>query len=236
MRPQTPIRAVLLDLDGTLLDTAPDLIGSVNDLRAQEGLTPLADGLLRPAVSHGSGPLIRRGFDVEPEDPRFEPLRQRLLNIYRGRVSRETRAFDGMDALLDRLDALGVPWGVVTNKPGWLTEPLLKDLGYYSRAACVISGDTLPCRKPDPAPILLACRRLGLSPAECVLVGDAGRDIEAGHRASVPTLVALFGYIGAEDRYTHWGADGLIAHPLEILRWLAADAGAVYWPQAASDR
>lgn len=216
-------RAVLLDLDGTLLDTAPDLIGSLNALRIENGLGPLPAGHLQPVVSHGSAAMIQRGFDLQPADPDFETLRQRFLSIYRSRVSRATRPFDGIDALLEALEAAELPWGVVTNKPGWLTEPLLEDLGYAARAACVISGDTLPCRKPDPAPIHLACERLRLRPEHCVLIGDAQRDVEAGRRAGVLTLVALFGYIGAEDRVGNWGADGLIGHPLEALRWLDPD-------------
>lgn len=216
-------RGVLLDLDGTLLDTAPDLIGSLNALRVENGLSPLPSGHLQPVVSHGSGPMIQRGFNLQPADPGFEPLRQRFLDLYRARVSRATRAFDGMDALLDTLDDADIPWGVVTNKPSWLTEPLLDDLGYATRAACIVSGDTLPCRKPDPAPVLLACEQLQLAPQHCVLIGDAERDVEAGWRAGTLTLVAMFGYIGAEDRVMNWGAHGLISHPLEALRWLAPD-------------
>lgn len=216
-------RAVLLDLDGTLLDTAPDLIGSLNALRVENGLAPLPAGHLQPMVSHGSGPMIQRGFDLAPTDPDFETLRLRFLDLYRARVSHATRAFPGMDELLETLDEAGVPWGVVTNKPGWLTEPLLDDLGYAARAACIVAGDTLPCRKPDPAPILYACQQLELPPEQCVLIGDAQRDVEAGRRAGALTLVALFGYIGAEDRVGGWGADGLIGHPMEALRWL--DAG-----------
>jgi 2-phosphoglycolate phosphatase len=213
-------RAVLLDLDGTLLDTAPDLIASLNALREEQGMTPLADGHLRPVVSHGSAAMIRRGFDMDPAHPDFETLRQRFLTLYRNRVSEATRPYAGIDDLLEALEALELPWGVVTNKPSWLTDPLLDDLGYSHRAACIITGDTLPCRKPDPAPVKLACEQLQLAPAECVLVGDAQRDVEAGRRAGVLTLVALFGYIGAEDRIATWGADGLISHPLEVLRWL----------------
>jgi 2-phosphoglycolate phosphatase len=214
------VRAVLLDLDGTLMDTAPDLVGALNTLRMENGLGPLPAGHLQSVVSHGSAAMVRRGFDLQPAHPDFETLRQRFLSLYRARVSRATRPFDGMEDLLTRLEDSGVPWGVVTNKPGWLTEPLLEDLGYAARAACVVSGDTLPCRKPDPAPIRLACERLRLPPQECMLIGDAQRDVEAGRRAGVVTLVALFGYIGAEDRVGTWGADGLIGHPLEALRWL----------------
>src|SRR5690606_3081122 len=143
---------------------------------------------------------------------------QRFLDIYRARVSRSTRPFEGMDDLLEALEGAEIPWGVVTNKPGWLTEPLLADLGYAERAACIVSGDTLPCRKPDPAPVLLACEQLELAPQHCILIGDAERDVEAGWRAGTLTLIAMFGYIGAEDRVMHWGAHGLISHPLEALR------------------
>ncbi len=234
-------RGVLLDLDGTLLDTAPDLIGSLNQLRQEQGLEPLPAGHLQPVVSHGSGPMIQRGFDLAPTDPDFQPLRQRFLEIYRDRVSHSTRPFAGIDELLQALDSAGIPWGVVTNKPGWLTEPLLADLGYAERAACIVSGDTLPCRKPDPAPVLLGCERLQLAPQQCVLIGDAARDVEAGRRAGTLTLVALFGYIGAEDRVASWGAHGLIGHPLETLRWLAPElqtavpASAADWTATAVD-
>jgi N-acetyl-D-muramate 6-phosphate phosphatase len=219
--PQPPAaRAVLLDLDGTLLDTAPDLIDALNALRAEHGLGALEEGHLWPVVSHGSAAMVQRGFDLTPAAGHFERLRQRFLELYSARVSRATRAFSGVDELLDQLEHLGVPWGVVTNKPGWLTNPLLADLGYSARAACVVSGDTLPTRKPDPAPILLACERLALRPAECILLGDAERDVQAGRRAGVLTLVALFGYISGEDKPERWGADGLIGHPQEVLRWL----------------
>lgn len=230
-------RGVLLDLDGTLLDTAPDLMAALNELRAQEGLAAVDEGHLWPVVSHGSAAMIQRGFDMSPDTPGFEELRQRFLHLYRDCVSRRTRPFAGMDELLDVLEEQNVPWGVVTNKPGWLTEPLLADLGYLQRTGCLVSGDTLPCRKPDPAPVQLACEKLRLAPSECVLVGDALRDVDAGRRAGVLTVVALFGYIAAEDRVAHWGADGLISHPLELLRWLDLDRKqieAYEWPATAS--
>ncbi|MCS4505028.1 N-acetylmuramic acid 6-phosphate phosphatase [wastewater metagenome] len=213
-------RAVLLDLDGTLLDTAPDLIGSLNDLRAEQHLAPLPAGQLATVVSHGSGPLVRRGFDIDPSDTRFAGLRKRFLAIYRERVHRETRAFAGMDELLAVLEARHVPWGIVTNKPGWLTRPLVAALGYSERSGCLITGDDLALRKPNPYPVLQACDALNLPPEACVVVGDAQRDVESGQRAGAITLVALFGYVHAEDRVTHWGADGLIGHPLDILNWL----------------
>jgi len=214
------IRGVLLDLDGTLLDTSPDLIGSLNALRIENGLSAMPAGHLHPVVSHGSAAMIQRGFNLPPEAPGFEALRLRFLDLYRARVSRATHAFDGMDSLLEALENASIPWGIVTNKPGWLAEPLLADLGYADRAACIIAGDTLPCRKPDPAPVLLACEQLQLAPRHCVLIGDAERDVQAGYRAGTLTLVALFGFIGAEDRVATWGADGLINHPLDTLQWL----------------
>lgn len=214
------IQGILFDLDGTLLDTAPDLMAALNMLRAEEGLDAVPDGHLRSVVSHGSAAMIQRGFDMSPGDTAFEELRQRFLGHYRNCVSQRTRPFAGMSELLDELDQRQTPWGVVTNKPGWLTEPLLQDLALAERSACVISGDTLPCRKPDPAPVKLACEQLGVSPERCVLVGDALRDVVAGQRAGTWTMVALFGYIGGEDQVSLWGADGLLGHPLDLIRWL----------------
>ena len=219
--PQSPrARGVLFDLDGTLLDTAPDLTGALNALRAEHGLPALADGHLVPTASHGSIAMIRRGFDLQPADPRFAPLQQRFLQLYQARISHASRAFAGIDELLEFLEARRIPWGVVTNKPSRLTEPLLAALGYARRAGCIVSGDTLAVGKPDPLPILHACEQLGLAPADCLMIGDAERDIQAGRRAGTLTLVALFGYISGEDRPQRWGADGLIGHPRETLRWL----------------
>ena len=220
MSAEPPVRAVLLDLDGTLLDTAPDLIGSLNELRGERELTDLSAGELQPAVSHGSAPMIRRGFHLEANHRQFEPLRQRFLALYRDRVARETRAYPGMDELLEALEARGIPWGIVTNKPGWLARPLLELLGYDRRAACIVTGDCVSRRKPNPYPILEACRLMDVPPDSAVVLGDAQRDIEAGRRAGCLCLVALFGYIGAEDRVAYWGAHGLLGSPLELLRWL----------------
>ncbi|MCC5857957.1 MAG: HAD-IA family hydrolase [Ectothiorhodospiraceae bacterium] len=219
-RPQQGLDAVLFDLDGTLLDTAPDLIHAANQLRVEQGLAPLDDSAYGPVVSHGSAAMIERGFNLLADDPRMQPLRQRFLDLYRATVSRRSRPFDGMPELLEQIEQRGLRWGIVTNKPGWLTRPLLEDLGLADRAACLVSGDTLPCRKPDPAPVRHACELLGLDPARVVLVGDAMRDVVSGQRAGTATLIALFGYICAEDRPADWGADGLISHPLDLLTWL----------------
>lgn len=222
---QTPaLETVLFDLDGTLLDTAPDLIGAANELLAEHDRPQLAPGAYGPVVSHGSAAMIARSFDLSPDDARMDPLRQRFLTLYRNRISLLTRPFQGIPELLDQLDAAGLRWGVVTNKPAWLTEPLLQDLQLARRAACIVSGDTVPGRKPDPRPITHACELLGIAPQRAVVVGDARRDVSAGQLAGAATIVALFGYISAEDAPTYWGADGLIGHPRELTRWLAPAA------------
>ena len=214
------VRTVLFDLDGTLADTAPDLANALNAVLVASGREPLPFKAIRPVVSHGGMALIRLGFGLEPEDPGFEPLRRQLLDHYAAHIADETRLFPGMENVLDQLEGTGHNWGVVTNKPGWLTKPLLDKLELLPRAACVVSGDTLTQRKPDPEPIRHACRLAGSREAECVYVGDAERDILAGREAGMPTLVARFGYIGPDDHPEHWGADGLLDHPEELLTWL----------------
>ncbi len=215
------IKTVLFDLDGTLADTAPDLAFALNEVLREQGRPALPFDTIRPVVSHGGMALIRLGFGMEPDAPGFEDLRQRLLEIYRDNIARETRLFDGMSELLDAIEAQGRNWGVVTNKPSWLTEPLLAQLGVQQRAACIVSGDTLAERKPHPAPLLHACELTGSAAPECVYVGDAQRDIEAGSQAGMHTLVALFGYIGENDEPAGWRADAMIDSPRAILDWIA---------------
>jgi phosphoglycolate phosphatase len=214
------IRTVLFDLDGTLLDTAPDLADALNAVLAENGHSPLPYEDIRPVVSHGGIALISLGFGMDTSNPQFEHLRKRLLDVYRENISRKTRPFPGITEALEQLEARGINWGVVTNKPGWLTEPLLRDLDLYGRAACIVSGDTLDERKPHPAPMLHACKLAGSDPAQCVYVGDAERDIEAGNNAGMHTLVALFGYIQEHDVPANWRADAAIKTPQEVLDWL----------------
>lgn len=216
------IRTVLFDLDGTLLDTAPDLAFALNETLREFGKPPLPYETIRPAVSHGGIALIKLGFGLNPDDLGYQPRREYLLDTYRNNIARETRPFAGMNELLDTLERQGLNWGVVTNKPAWLTEPLLQALGLFERAAVIVSGDTLTERKPHPAPMLLACERAGSQAHQCLYVGDAKRDIEAGHNAGMATLVALFGYIGEGDDPHSWGADALVETPGEILAWLGA--------------
>ncbi len=216
------IRTVLFDLDGTLADTAPDLAHALNTLLAEEGRATLPYETIRPEVSHGAGALIRLGFgDVEGDT--LERLRQRLLARYAENLVRETRLFPGIGEVLAELKHRGLNWGIVTNKPTFLTEPLITRLGLPWPPASIISGDSTNNRKPHPEPMLLACTQAGSQPAQCLYVGDAARDIEAGRRAGMRTLVALFGYISKEEQPERWGADGLIRAPRDILDWLGAD-------------
>jgi phosphoglycolate phosphatase len=217
-----PPACVLFDLDGTLLDTAPDLAAALNRLRRERGQPELSPAAIRPTISHGSPGMLRLAFGLEPDDARYAELNQRFLELYRQAIAVHTTLFPGMAEVLAHLESVGIPWGVVTNKPGWLTEPLLKALALWPRAACVVSGDTLDKRKPDPEPLWHACERVGIAPARTLYIGDAERDVRAGGRAGTITLVARFGYLDAGDRPEEWGADGLLEQPADLLGWLGA--------------
>lgn len=213
------IKAVLFDLDGTLLDTAQDFHESLNDLRAEENLEPLSFETVRAQVSHGGHALVRLGFgQLDPEA--HEAMRMRLLNIYRQRLAKHTRLFEGGDEMLDALENRGLSWGIVTNKPGWLTDPLLIEVNLAARARAVVSGDTLPERKPHPMPLLHAAKTLGVDPRECVFVGDAERDAQAAQSAGMYSVIAGFGYIGDDDRADEWFQHGWLDTPLDLLAWL----------------
>ncbi len=214
------MRTVLFDLDGTLADTAPDLADALNKVREQHGLNPMSFDVIRPIVSHGANALIYLGFELSPGDEGFDDIREELLHIYRSNIANKTRLFPGMEQVLAEIESSGLNWGVVTNKPSWLTEPLLRELDLHLRAACIVSGDTTSKRKPDPEPMLFASQLAGSDSRECLYIGDAERDIEAGRRAGMKTLTALFGYIGEHDQPGQWGADGMIEQPQEILNWL----------------
>lgn len=218
-QPSTP-RAVLFDLDGTLLDTAPDFVIALNALRAEEGLPPLPGAIIRPQVSHGSAAMIRVGFGTAAEHPEFERRRLRFLELYAAVLGQGTVLFEGMEEVLVTLEARAVAWGIVTNKPGWLTAPLLATLGLDTRAACVVSGDSTARAKPFPDPLLAGARELGIAPRACLYVGDAERDIEAARAAGMSVLVALYGYLSADDRPEQWGGDGSIACARDLLAWI----------------
>jgi 2-phosphoglycolate phosphatase len=215
----TRAHAILFDLDGTLLDTAPDMIGALNRLRAEEGLEALPFAAARSSVSHGAVRLVSVGFPAAREDE-FERLRLRFLKLYSENLVEGTRLFAGIEPVLSAFEAEGLPWGVVTNKPAWLTDPLMERLDLARRACCIVSGDTVNERKPHPLPLLHAAAVTGVSPDHCVYVGDAERDIVAGRAAGMQTVVAAYGYLSQDDRPESWNADGIIARPEDVVDWL----------------
>lgn len=223
MKPMTMtsrLNTVFFDLDGTLLDTAPDLIWALNCLRGECALPALACDVIRPTVSHGTPKMLKAAFDIDSDHPEFPILRTRLLALYQSHLIRETCLFDGMAEVLLALEARGMKWGVVTNKPSYLTNPIMAGLGLAERAVVVVSGDTTPFSKPHPEPLLHACAVAGSLPQECAFIGDAERDVAAGHAAGMVTGVALFGYLAVDDRPNEWGADALLENPAAMLDWL----------------
>ena len=214
---------MLLDLDGTLLDTAPDMATALNRLLAEQDQPPLPFAAIRPQVSHGSNAVVRAGFPAADSE-HFERLRARFLELYSACLAEQTRPFPGFDAVLDELDARGIPWGIVTNKPAFLTLPLLAALQMQQRVGCVLSGDSLPERKPHPRPLLVAAQQLGIPPAQCLYLGDAERDITAARAAGMIALGAGFGYLGTEDQPQTWGAAAWLDSPAELLDWVGMRA------------
>ena len=212
------ISTVLFDLDGTLVDTAPDMAHSLNLLLEEQGEKTLAHEIIRPHVSNGSVALVKLGFGETIENQRLEQLKQRYLEIYQENIHVDSCLFEGMEALLNQIEQSGKKWGVITNKPSWLTEPLLQSMGLADRSACMVSGDTTEQRKPHPEPMLYACEKIGVEPEQCVYIGDARRDIEAGRNANMKTIVATYGYIGEWEDIDSWGADALIDQPEEIIK------------------
>lgn len=210
------IEALLLDLDGTLADTAPDMAGALNALLAEQDRPPLPFSEIRPWVSHGAWALVRLGFGDSLDEPRRTDLRERFLGHYRAAICHGTRLFGGFDAVLEAAEQSGLPWGIVTNKPGWLTAPLVTALGLDDRAGVVVSGDTLPRAKPHPDPLLHAARAIGRPPEACMYVGDAARDIDAGRAAGMTTVAAAWGYIPADDDPGRWEADHVASVPAEL--------------------
>lgn len=213
--------AVLFDLDGTLADTAPDLGWAANALREAEGLAPLPLATLRPYVSQGARGLLYVAFGIAPGQARYDELSQHFLSLYAGRLCVDTRLFDGVAELLDQLDALGLAWGIVTNKRMRFTDPLVAQLGLTPRTNCVVSGDTTAEAKPSPLPVLHACRLLNCRPERTLYVGDDRRDIVAGNAAGCRTVAAAYGYLGDSGPALAWGADLLIDAPYELAPFLS---------------
>ena len=215
-----PKPLLLFDLDGTLVDSAPDLAGAANDLRSQHGLAPLPYALLRPMVGTGARGMIGVAFGLQPTDDSFADLRDAFLTHYAERLLQSTQVFDAMRPVLDHLDAAGLRWGIVTNKAMRFAAPIVEGLGLSGRAAVLIAGDSTPHAKPHPEPLLEAARRLGVAPHACAYVGDDERDIVAGRAAGMFTLAAAWGYLGQGEPVLAWGADHVLSSPGELLNWL----------------
>lgn len=212
--------AVLFDLDGTLVDSAPDLAGAANDLRVARGLEPLPYERLRPMVGTGARGMVGAAFGLAPGDEGFEPLRDAFLARYAERLLQATRVFAAVEPMLVSLESAGLRWGIVTNKAMRYAEPVVRGLALDVRAAALIAGDTTPFSKPHPEPLFEAARRLGLAPGDCVYVGDDHRDIVAGRAAGMRTLAAAWGYLGRGEPIDAWGADAVLENPAALLNWL----------------
>lgn len=207
MKPDANPSAVLFDLDGTLIDTAPDFIRCLNQLRQQHGLTPLPAAHIRRSVSNGARAMVRVGFGLEPEHPDYLAKHTAFLDLYEEGVAVETRLFEGMDPILLGLEQRGIPWGIVTNKPVRFAAPLVQALGLAQRCAAVICPDHVAERKPHPEALFLACDQIGVAPSQAIYVGDHERDIEAGRNAGMKTIAVRYGYIEEPASVDHWQAD-----------------------------
>lgn len=221
-----PIQAVFFDLDGTLVDTAPDLGYALNLQLTRHGKPMLTDDKIRPVASHGSRGLLELGFGITPQDSQFVAMRDEYLALYDQVFTRQPRLFDGMETVIHHLAKQQMLWGIVTNKPRRFTQPLVASLGLHTQAASIVSGDDAPQPKPSPETLLMACAQVGVDPQCCIYVGDAERDIQAGRAAGMQTVVALFGYLDASDRPETWGADAMIRQPEELLQLIQASSAA----------
>ncbi|MFN4264922.1 MAG: HAD-IA family hydrolase [Aquabacterium sp.] len=211
-------QAVLFDLDGTLADTAGDLAGALNRVRARDGLAPQPLSLLRPWASAGARGLLAAGMDIHPDHPEYEAYRQAFLDAYLECLAETTCLFEGMEAVLQDIESRSMKWGVVTNKPHKFTVPVMAGLGLSERAGVIISGDTTAHAKPHPLPLLTACEQLGVSPAATLYVGDDLRDIQAAKAAHMPSAAAAWGYLGHGTDIRVWQADVITDTPLDLIR------------------
>ena len=216
--------AVFFDLDGTFADTARDLGATLNRLRAELGLAPVALSHLRPHTSAGVRGMLGAGMGIAPSDPRYPELHRRYLEIYAAHLCDETVLFAGMADLVDTLERCRLPWGIVTNKPQRFTHPLMERLGYHRRAAAIVSGDSTPTPKPSPAPLLLAARIAGVAPHRCAYIGDDERDVTAGRAAGMRTVAVRYGYLGEGLPIENWGADQIFDTVEDITAWLVRGA------------
>ena len=214
------VQAVLFDLDGTLVDSAPDLAGAVDKMRTDRGLSSYAAERYRPMVGAGARGMLGIAFGIQPDHPDFAAMREEFFVNYERRLTQETYAFEGVPELLAQLVARSLSWGVVTNKSERFAIPLTQSMPLFGTAGAVVGGDTTPHAKPHPEPLLEAARRLGLTPERCVYVGDDERDIVAGRAAGMATVAAAYGYLGHNTDVARWGAHAAIHSPLDLLKCL----------------
>ena len=214
------VRAVLFDLDGTLIDSAPDLGAAADRMRTDRGMPKIPFERKRPRAGAGARGLLGLWFGLTPDSPEFAQMREEFFRNYEQCMTERTYAFEGVEELIARLQAVSMPWGVVTNKSMRFTDPLTQQMPLFATASAVVSGDTTPHAKPHPAPLLEAAARIGLPPESFVYVGDDERDIVAGKAAGMKTVAACYGYLGAAGDTLHWQADAQINSPLELLKLL----------------
>jgi phosphoglycolate phosphatase len=205
-------KALLFDLDGTLLDTAPDFVAALNIQLALHNRAPMPESAVRSYVTHGSVGLVQAGFGINPSDGQFDAIREEYLALYLNNIAVKTVLFEGVQRVLDTCSDRNLPWGIVTNKPWKYAEPVLEQLNLIKKAATVICPDHVKHPKPHPESMFAACNELSLLPDDCVYVGDHRRDIDAGRASGMRTIAAAWGYIDAEERIEDWGADHIVEH------------------------
>ena len=218
----TSVAAVLFDLDGTLIDSAPDLGSAADQMRVQRGLLSLPLDAYRPMCGAGARGMLEVAFGITPEHADFEAMREEFFSNYQACMTQRTYAFDGVPELISALQARGLAWGVVTNKSKRFTDPLTAAMPLFATAGAIVSGDTTPHAKPHPAPLLEAAQQLGLAPELCLYVGDDERDIVAGHAAGMRTVAATYGYLGSKTDVAAWNAHAQIKSPLALLQLIAS--------------
>lgn len=211
------LKAVLFDMDGTLLDTAPDFIAVCQAMLKAHGRAPIDDQRIQDVVSGGARAMVAATFDMDPEAPGFEPLRQEFLDRYQEHCAVFTRPYEGMAELLESIEQSRLIWGVVTNKPVRFAAPIMEQLGLAERSAVLVCPDHVKNSKPDPEMLLLACSQLKVDPSEVLFIGDDLRDIESGRAAGTKTAAVRYGYIHPDDNPAHWGADVIVDQPRDLL-------------------
>ena len=213
-------KALLFDLDGTLLDTAPDFITALNIQLTRHGRTPISDDDVRVSVTNGSAGLIQAGFNISADHPHFEAIRSEYLDLYLNNIAEKTVAFPGLDRVLEHCERNNIPWGIVTNKPWIYSHAVLQQLKLLERAAAVVCPDHVNQAKPHPEAMFLAAKQLSINPIDCLYVGDHRRDIDAGAAAGMTTVAAGWGYIAASEDISNWGADHIVAQPQQLHQLL----------------